>query len=153
MQSVELKGLRLYMVKLEEGDRLPQALAGLASSLGADVVYVVGIGGLRKARIAVFDSVRTIYRYVDVQPLEGHVLEVIALSGNVVCGDGECKPHIHVAVARRPDEVYAGHLVEAVVSPFLELFALAGITDKAKVMELFGARWRLRTSYEPLAEN
>ncbi len=142
---------KLFFVEVPENAVLPGWLAEKASELGVGFAAVYGIGGMSYAKVAVFDATRKTYRYVEVKPLdENHVLEVVGLMGNLVAGpEGRIYPHLHVILARKPGEVYAGHLVEARVKPFLELFVLeAPAAERAASM--LSHRWATSFGFEPL---
>ena len=145
-----LTNSRVFFAKLEKGARLPGAIMSLALETGTSFLMITAIGGFAKARLAVYEASSATYHYVDVTPLENHVLEVIALNGNVVCKNNECKPHLHAIVARKPDEPLAGHLVEAEVNPFLEVFLVDPAIPVNEVVEALEHRFRLRTGLEPL---
>ncbi len=133
---------RMLFVKVEEGERLPQALDEVLSRAGIGFALIQGIGGLRWARIAVFSPAEGRYYPVDVEAAEGRVLELVSLSGNSVLGpDGSYYTHLHVAVARGPGEVYAGHLIEAEVEPFAEVFVLEQATPIEEPRTLLSHRW------------
>jgi predicted DNA-binding protein with PD1-like motif len=48
-------------------------------------------------------------------------VEVVSLVGNIVLHQGHPKVHTHVVVARRDGIALGGHLLEARVSPTLEV--------------------------------
>ncbi len=130
----------LLVVKIQEGEELLDALKKVVSGHGIGLGLVVGIGGFKRVRIGLFRGDG--YDEVDVEALPGHVLEVAGLTGNVVVGsDGNVYPHLHVVVARRQDEVYAGHLLEAIVKPFIELFIVELVENADAARELFKHRW------------
>ena len=62
---------------------------------------------------------------------------------------GAHHPHVHAVVARAPGEVYAGHLLEARVSPFLELLVLE-LPAAGRAAEMLSARWERRPGAERL---
>jgi len=136
---------RFLFVKVEEGSRLPQAIDEVLDSQGIGFALIQGIGGLRWARIAVFSPQEGRYYPVDVEAAEGRVLELVSLSGNSVLGpDGTYYTHLHVAVARAPGEVYAGHLIEAEVEPFAEVFIVEAAGGLEEARRLLKHRWTPR---------
>ncbi len=145
-----LSSARIFFAKLDKGAKLPDAITKLALETGSGLLMVTAIGGFSKARLAVYESTTATYHYTDVVPLENHVLEVIALNGNIVCKDNECKPHLHAIVAKKPDEPLAGHLVEAEVTPFLEVFLIDPAIPGNEAVEALRHRFELRTSTRPL---
>ena len=110
---------------------------------------ITAIGGFARARLAVYEQTTATYHYIDATPLGNHVLEVIALNGNIVCKDNECKPHLHAIVARKPDEPLAGHLAEAEVNPFLEVFLMDPAIPRNEAVEVLKHRFEPRASIKP----
>ncbi len=130
----------IIVAKISEGEELVNALKKLAGEHDIKLGMVSGIGGFEKARIGLFQGDG--YEELVVEALPGHVLEVASLSGNLVTGsDGEVYPHVHVVVARRQNEVYAGHLIEGVAKPFIELFIIEQVENIEKAREFFKHRW------------
>jgi len=133
---------RLIFVRVEEGSRLPQAVDEVLAGQGVGFAAIQGIGGLSWARIAVFSPGEGRYYPVDVEAQPGRVLELVSLSGNSVLGpDGSYYTHLHVAVARAPGEVLAGHLIEAEVEPFAEVFILEAAGGLEEARRLLAHRW------------
>ena len=145
-----LSPARVFFAKIGKGARLPDAIAKLALETGSAFLMVTAIGGFARARLAVYEQTTATYHYADIEPLESHVLEVITLNGNIVCKNNECKPHLHAIVARKPDEPLAGHLVEAEVNPFLEVFLIDPAIPGKEAVEALRHRFELRTSIKPL---
>jgi len=140
MRAVKLGSLKAYYVKVEEGENPLTAIVEAAEKLEVGFAMIQGIGGFENARIGVFHG--TGYTAYDVKPEPGHILEVASLSGNVIIGpDGKHYPHLHVVLAARGDKVYAGHLLEARVKPFLEVFLLQAGEAPLSIIQLFRHRW------------
>lgn len=129
-----------YYVKVPEGSKLPDAVVEAARRIGIRFAMVAAIGGLEYAKIAVYEAKTSTYHYVEVKPLEGYVLETVSLQGNIACFASKCYPHLHVLVARKPGELYAGHLLEARVKPFLELFITSLPAGEETLARLFQHR-------------
>ncbi len=145
-----LSPARVFFAKLGRGAKLPDAITELALETRSEFLMVTAIGGFARARLAVYEQTTTTYHYVNAEPLENHVLEVITLNGNIVCKNNECKPHLHAIVARKPGEPLAGHLVEAEVNPFLEVFFIDPAIPGNEAVEALRHRFELRTSIKPL---
>jgi predicted DNA-binding protein with PD1-like motif len=135
----ELGSTSMYYLKVEEGEDPLEAVSRAAEKLGLRFAMVHGIGGLERARVGVYHG--TGYTPYDVEPMPGHILEVASLTGNVVKGPDKYYPHIHVVLAVRGDKAYAGHLLEARVKPFLELFLITGSSIPDNLPSLFKHRW------------
>lgn len=133
---------RIFFLKAEEGHRLPQAIDEVLQAQSIGFAMITGIGGLRWARIAVFSPQERRYHPVDVEAEPGRVLEMVGLHGNSVLGpDGSHYTHLHVTLARKPDEVYAGHLIEAEIEPFAEIFIVEALAPIDEARRLLQHRW------------
>jgi len=133
---------RIFLVKVEEGEHPHRAIEEILSSQDIKAAWITGIGGFSWARIGVFDPSAKKYDVVDVEPVEGHVLEVASIKGNsIVGGDERYYTHLHVTIARQTSEVYAGHLVDAHVSPFLEILVAELVGDYKSISGMFSHRW------------
>ncbi len=103
----------------ETGDRPVEGLSALAEERGLGASRFTAIGAFQEATIAWFDPSAKEYLRRTLR----EQLEVVSLIGNVTLGpDGARRVHAHVTLGRRDYDVRAGHLVEAVVRPTLELF-------------------------------
>ncbi len=118
MRTLGLK--RVHVIRLEEGDELMSELERIASSLDIRGALVNGIGGVDRARVAVFDPEKGEYRIREVTGFH----EMASMIGNISRkADGTIALHVHVVLGSE-DEVIAGHLVEARVRGTAELFIL-----------------------------
>ncbi|MCE4615238.1 MAG: DNA-binding protein [Desulfurococcales archaeon] len=135
---------RVFFLKLNEGDHPHRGIEELLESQGIESAWINGIGGFSWARIGVFDPDRKTYDTVNVEPEPGHVLEVVSLLGNSVLGDdGKYYTHLHVNVARNPTTPFTGHLVDAIVTPFLEVMVAELVGDMKSIRDIFKHRWAL----------
>ena len=133
---------RVYFVKVLEESGVHRAIEEFLEANGIEFAFITGIGGLAWARLGVFSPEENRYYTVDVEAEPGRVLEVASLHGNSVRGPGGAYyTHLHAVLARRPSELYGGHLVDARVRPFLELMIveLTGAGDEAR--RLLRQRW------------
>ncbi len=141
VKHIQLTIGRTFYLKVEEGENPLDALRALAEENGIDFALVNGIGGMGRAKIGIYTGKG--YEVVEISALEGRALEAIGFQGNIVRSPrGRAYPHIHVALARRSNEVYAGHLVDAVVKPFMEIFVLEVLGEKTQIHDLFKHRWQ-----------
>ena len=133
---------RLYFLKAPQGSSPHSAVEALLGSQGVKAAWIWGIGGLRWARLGVFSPEEGRYYTEDVEAEPGRVLEVLSIGGNSVLGpDGAYHTHLHAVVAKGPGRVYAGHLVDARVDPFLELFIVELVGDVDRMKDLLSHRW------------
>lgn len=133
---------RVFFVKVLEGSSPHRAIEEFLTDNGIEFAVIWGIGGMAWARLAVFSPEENKYHAVDIEAEPGRVLEVATIQGNSVLGeDGAYHTHLHAVVAKEPDKVYAGHLVDGRVHPFLELqiIELTGAASEAR--KLLSHRW------------
>jgi len=106
---------RIHVVRLDVGDEIVKGLLEATRKLGVKGGIVVGIGGVDRAKVAVFNPETREYETTE---LEGFH-EVASLLGNISLRDGEPFAHIHVTLSSG-EKTVAGHLVEAYVQGTLE---------------------------------
>lgn len=134
---------RVFFLKVPAGERPHSAVEKLLSSEGVRAAVIQGIGGFRWARLAVFSPVENRYYPSDFEADPGRVIEVASISGNSIRGpDGRYYTHLHAVIAVGPDRVAAGHLVDAVVDPFLELAVVELAGGYESIAGLLSHRWR-----------
>ena len=135
---------RVFLLKLHKGGHPHRGIEELLESQGIESAWIYGIGGFSWARIGVFDPDKKTYDTVNVEPEPGHVLEVVSLLGNSVLGeDGKYYTHLHVNIARNPSTPFAGHLIDAIVAPFLEVMMVELVGDTKGIRNMFKHRWSL----------
>lgn len=133
---------RMIFLRLEDGARLPQAIDEVLEAQGIGFAMIQGIGGIRWARLGLFSPNEKRYYTIDVEAEPGRTLELVSLSGNSVLGpDGTYYTHIHAALAKKQNEVYAGHVIEAEVSPLAEIFIIEATAPVEEARRLLSNRW------------
>ncbi len=111
----------VHVVRLDTGDEVISTLSSRLRELGVKGAAIMGIGGVSRARVGVFDPSAGKYREREVEGFH----EVVSLMGNAsVREDGSTFLHLHVSLASESGSV-AGHLLEAVVEPTLEVFVFS----------------------------
>ncbi len=107
------------MVRLQDGERLPEALR----ELGAFGVVVCGVGMLRDVVLGFWDGKG--YREERI----AEPVELLSLQGNIGEGPEGVVVHLHVVVGREGGEALGGHLLSATVHNTAELavFGLPGV--------------------------
>lgn len=105
-----------YLVRLEAGEMLPDALFELASEQNLTSASISGIGGVSDVRLAYYDLRKREYLEFEVED----IVELVSLIGNLSIVDGEPFWHLHAVVADRTGSVKAGHLVRLKVAVTLE---------------------------------
>ena len=114
------------LVVFESGERVMEGLRSLAEARDIAAASLSGIGAFRSATIAYFDWASKAYEEIAVD----ENVEVAPLSGTLGRDDaGNVIVHAHCALGRRDGSALAGHLVEAVVRPTLELVIRPDLPD------------------------
>jgi hypothetical protein len=104
---------------LSQGDQVQAAIAGFANDHHVVDAHFSAIGAVRDPEVAWFDESRKQYKAMSVH----EQMEVVALSGDIALGvDGHPVVHTHLVLARSDGQSWGGHLIEATVSPTLELY-------------------------------
>jgi predicted DNA-binding protein with PD1-like motif len=105
-------------IRFESGDEFIGSLTAFAQAESVTFAVFSGLGGVRSARIAYFNS--------ETREYETHELneqfEVISLIGNVALRDGKPFVHAHASLGRKDLSVMGGHVMELVARPTIELW-------------------------------
>ena len=111
-------GLRTLVAVFETGDRVMAGLAELAAAERLTAAQLSAIGACSRAELAYFDWEAKEYRSI---PVEEQV-EVASMLGDIGLDEaGKPALHVHLVLGRSDGSALAGHLVEAVVRPTLEV--------------------------------
>lgn len=114
----DAQGLRTFAIVLETGDEAIDSITRFAQEERLSAAQLTAVGAFRKAVIAYFDWETKEYRHI---PVEEQV-EVALLIGDVALApDGSRALHIHLVLGRRDGSALAGHLLEGLVRPTLEV--------------------------------
>lgn len=103
-----------WVVRLQDGERLPEALR----ELGGFGMVVCGVGMLREVVFGFWDGKG--YR-------EEHLttpVELLSLQGNIGEGPEGVVVHLHVVVGKEGGEAVGGHLLSAVVHNTAEILVV-----------------------------
>ena len=116
---MQVKKLRdRFVVRLEPGEEVIASLAQFADDIGVGFAEVSAIGTFNRVTLGYFDATTNAYRN---QVVEEQV-EVLNLLGSISRGEkGEPIVHLHVTIGRADYTTLGGHLVDAIVSPTLEV--------------------------------
>lgn len=110
-----------YAVIFRPGDDPYAGLTKFAEDHHIRSAHFTAIGGFHDARLAWFDEQKKMFRVI---PIDQQV-EVAALIGDIALLDGKPSVHMHCVVALPNGETRGGHILEAHVSPLLEVFLTA----------------------------
>jgi uncharacterized protein len=106
-----------YAVIFYQGDEAFSGLGEFAEKYQVTSAHFTAIGALNRATLGWFDSQRKMYK-------KNHISgqhEVIGMSGDVALYQGKPVVHTHMVVGGPDGTTRAGHVLDAYVSPTLEV--------------------------------
>ena len=106
-----------YAVIFYQGDEAFSGLAEFAEKYHVTSAHFTAIGALNRATLGWFDPQRKMYKKI---PINGQH-EVIGMSGDIALYQGKPSVHTHMVVGSPDGTTRAGHVLEAYVSPTLEV--------------------------------
>jgi uncharacterized protein len=106
-----------YAVIFYQGDEAFSGLLEFAGKYHVTSAHFTAIGALNKATLGWFDPQRKMYKKI---PINGQH-EVIAMSGDIALYQGNPVVHTHMVVGSPDGTTRAGHVLDAYVSPTLEV--------------------------------
>ncbi|MEQ8192258.1 MAG: PPC domain-containing DNA-binding protein [Candidatus Eremiobacterota bacterium] len=107
----------IYVVKLENGDKLISCLTSLAEELNINFATITGIGAVKDPHVGYF--VVNQKRYIE-KRYEGN-FELLSLKGNISIKEGKPFCHIHVILGDAEFKTFGGHLLDADVTVTMEI--------------------------------
>ena len=112
------EGSKQYVVIFSAGDEAYSGLLDFAEKYRVTSAHFTAIGALSRVVLGWFDPEKKMYRenQVDEQ------VEVATMTGDLALYQGKPALHTHIVVGRRNGTANGGHLIEAIVSPTLEVF-------------------------------
>ena len=111
------RNLKTFAVIFEKGDEVRRGLLEFASANRLADSQLSAIGAFSEVTLGYFERNEKIYKEI---PISEQV-EVLALTGNIVRGEGKPKLHAHVVVGKSDGRAYGGHLLAGKVWPTLEM--------------------------------
>jgi predicted DNA-binding protein with PD1-like motif len=111
------KATKQYVVIFYQGDEAFSGLLEFAEKYHVTGAHFTAIGALNKATLGWFDPQRKLYKKI---PINGQH-EVIAMSGDIALYQGNPVVHTHMVVGGPDGTTRAGHVLDAYVSPTLEV--------------------------------
>jgi predicted DNA-binding protein with PD1-like motif len=106
-----------YAVILYQGDEAFSGLQEFAEKYHVTSAHFTAIGAVSSATLGWFDPQRKMYKKI---PIEGQH-EVIGMSGDIALYQGKPVIHTHMVVGSADGTTRCGHLLDAYVSPTLEV--------------------------------
>jgi predicted DNA-binding protein with PD1-like motif len=108
---------REYAVIFAKGDEAFSGLQEFAERYQIQSAHFTAIGALNGATLAWFDPQRKMYRKI---PILGQV-EVVSMIGDIALYQGKPTVHTHMVVGLPDGTTISGHVLDAHVSPTLEV--------------------------------
>ena len=106
-----------YAVIFYQGDEAFSGLLEFAEKYQVTTAHFTAIGALNGATLGWFDPKRKIYKKI---PIVGQH-EVIGMSGDIALYQGKPVVHTHMLVGTSDGTIRGGHVLDAYVSPTLEV--------------------------------
>lgn len=106
-----------YAVIFYEGDEAFSGLLEFAEKYQVTSAHFTAIGALNGATLGWFDPQRKMYKKI---PVAGQH-EVIGMSGDIALYQGKPVVHAHMIVGSPDGTTHGGHVLDAYVSPTLEV--------------------------------
>jgi uncharacterized protein len=106
-----------FAVIFYQGDEAFSGLLEFAEKYHVTSAHFTAIGALSRATLGWFDPQRKMYKKI---PIDGQH-EVIGMSGDIALYQGKPVVHTHMVVGSPDGTTRAGHVLDAYVSPTLEV--------------------------------
>jgi len=127
-QLSDSNGQKDYAVIFRPGDEPYAGLTQFAEQYHIQSAHFTAIGGFHDAKLAWFDLDKKMFRVIPID----HQVEVASLIGDIALLDGKPQVHMHCVVALPDGTTRGGHILDAHVSPLLEVFVTADPTPLIK---------------------
>lgn len=127
-QLSDSNGQKDYAVIFRPGDEPYAGLTQFASQYHVQSAHFTAIGGFHDAKLAWFDEQKKMFRVI---PINQQV-EVASLIGDIALLNGRPAVHMHCVVALPNGTTRGGHILDAHVSPLLEVFVTTDPTPLLK---------------------
>ncbi|HEY1282374.1 MAG TPA: PPC domain-containing DNA-binding protein [Acidimicrobiales bacterium] len=111
---------RIWVVVPERGTDAVATIEAWARRRGVTAARVSAIGGFDRAVLGWFDWDAKDYRRIEV----GEQCEVVALLGDIAVSGDSVKLHVHAVLGQADGTAKAGHLLEGIVRPTLEVMVV-----------------------------
>ena len=112
------RGENDYVLRLEKGEEVLEALRVFAAEADIGCASVTGIGATDDAVLGVFDMEKKVYH----ENAYAVPMEILSLTGNISVKDDEAYVHMHAAVADETGIAKGGHILRMRISLTAEIF-------------------------------
>jgi len=106
-----------YAVIFNQGDEAFSGLQAFAEKYHVTSAHFTAVGAVNGATLAWFDPQRKMYKKI---PIDGQ-FEVISMIGDIALYQGKPTVHTHMVLGAADGTTRAGHVLDAYVSPTLEV--------------------------------
>lgn len=140
-KKVAQSGSEVYLVRLEKGEELVQALKDFCAREQIKVGQISGIGASDRFQVGLFNTQTKKYQAQEFD----FPAEMTALNGNVSTMNSEIYLHLHANFADGEYRTYGGHLNHAYISATAEIviMALSAQTERVFDEEVGLNLWKL----------
>lgn len=111
------KTQKVYVVRLERGEKLIECLNGLAEKENLSAAWLHGLGGAESVELGFYNLETRQYQW----RLFEELMEITSLQGNLAWIDGQPKWHVHGTFSDRDYRVIGGHVKELTVGGTCEI--------------------------------
>jgi uncharacterized protein len=109
---------RTYRLTFGQGDEILAGLSEFANTNHIESGYFTGVGGLLAATLGWGDPTNGAFKVIKVD----QKCELVSLIGNITLRNGRPFAHAHMVVGLSDGSTRGGHLLDAHVSPFAEIY-------------------------------
>jgi uncharacterized protein len=109
---------RTYRLTFGQGDEILAGLTEFANTNHIESGYFTGVGGLLAATLGWGDPTNGAFKVINVD----QKCELVSLIGNITLRNGKPFVHTHMVVSLSDGSTRGGHLLDAHVSPFAEVY-------------------------------
>jgi uncharacterized protein len=117
MQYTKLTLQSDYIVKLEVGDKVHEAIQDFCHKENITTGWITGLGAIKDISLGYYNLTTRKYQFKHYE----EIYEVMGLIGNIALIEGKPFLHIHTSISDENNTVSAGHLEYATVAVTLEL--------------------------------
>jgi uncharacterized protein len=117
MQYTKLTLQSDYIVKLEVGDKVHDAILDFCQAENITTGWITGLGAIESISLGYYNLTTRKYQF----KYYSEIYEVMGLIGNIALIEGKTFLHIHTSISDEDNVVSAGHLEYATVAVTLEL--------------------------------
>jgi uncharacterized protein len=106
-----------YIVKLEIGDKVHDAILDFCNMESVETGWITGLGAIKDISLGYYNLDTKLYGFQKYS----EIYEVMGLIGNIALIENKPFLHIHTSVSDENNQTFSGHLEYATVAVTLEL--------------------------------